>query len=88
MSNSNLVKLEVLSDPKSLLPVMDETLVAAKELVKDGFEVMVYCTDNLDYAMKLEDLDKKVKSCSPYWSGLYSQPNAISKIVQNFYPLW
>ena len=44
LSNSNLVKLEVLSDPKSLLPVMDETLVAAKELVKDGFEVMVYCT--------------------------------------------
>ena len=56
LSDSNLVKLEVLSDPKSLLPVMDETLVAAKELVKDGFEVMVYCTDNLDYAMKLEDL--------------------------------
>ena len=40
LSNSNLVKLEVLSDPHSLLPLMDETLEAAKELVSDGFEVM------------------------------------------------
>ena len=56
LSNSNLIKLEVLSDPKSLLPLMDETLLATKELVKDGFEVMVYCTDEIDYALKLEDL--------------------------------
>ena len=56
LSNSNLVKLEVLSDPHSLLPLMDETLEAAKELVSDGFEVMVYCTDEIDYALKLEDI--------------------------------
>ena len=85
LSNSNLVKLEVLSDPKSLLPVMDETLVAAKELVKDGFEVMVYCTDNLDYAMKLEDLGcvAVMPLAAPIGSGLgIVNPNAISKIVQ------
>ena len=85
LSDSNLVKLEVLSDPKSLLPVMDETLVAAKELVKDGFEVMVYCTDNLDYAMKLEDLGcvAVMPLAAPIGSGLgIVNPNAISQIVK------
>ena len=85
LSDSNLVKLEVLSDPKSLLPVMDETLLAAKELVKDGFEVMVYCTDNLDYAMKLEDLGcvAVMPLAAPIGSGLgIVNPNAISQIVK------
>lgn len=51
----NLVKLEVLSDPKHLYPDMSETLRAAKLLIKDGFEVMVYCSDDPVYAKKLED---------------------------------
>ena len=51
----NLVKLEVLSDPKHLYPDMEETLPALKVLVKDGFDVMVYCTDDPVYAKKLED---------------------------------
>ena len=51
----NLVKLEVLSDPKHLYPDMEETLRAAKLLLKDGFEVMVYCSDDPVYAKKLED---------------------------------
>lgn len=51
----NLVKLEVLSDQKTLYPDMEETLSAAKELIADGFEVMVYCTDDPVYARKLED---------------------------------
>ncbi len=51
----NLVKLEVLSDQKTLYPDMQETLSAAKELIADGFEVMVYCTDDPVYARKLED---------------------------------
>ena len=42
----SLVKLEVLSDPKHLYPDMEETLRAQKLLVADGFEVMVYCSDD------------------------------------------
>lgn len=50
----NLVKLEVLSDPRTLYPDMEETLRALKMLVADGFEVMVYCSDDPVYARKLE----------------------------------
>ena len=50
-----LVKLEVLSDQKTLYPDMQETLRAAKLLIKDGFQVMVYCSDDPVYARKLED---------------------------------
>lgn len=50
----DLVKLEVLSDQKTLYPDMEETLRAAKLLIKDGFEVMVYCSDDPVYARKLE----------------------------------
>lgn len=52
----NLVKLEVLSDQKTLYPEMAETLKAAEALTKDGFEVMVYCSDDPVYARKLEDV--------------------------------
>lgn len=52
----DLVKLEVLSDPKHLYPDMEETLSAAKLLINDGFEVMVYCSDDPVFARKLEDL--------------------------------
>ena len=51
-----LVKLEVLSDPKHLYPDMEETLRATKLLIKDGFEVMVYCSDDPVFARKLEDM--------------------------------
>ncbi len=51
----NLVKLEVLSDPKHLYPEMEETLRALKLLVSDGFDVMVYCSDDPVYARKLEE---------------------------------
>ena len=51
----DLVKLEVLSDTKHLLPDMEETLRALKLLVSEGFQVMVYCTDDPVYAQKLED---------------------------------
>ena len=49
-----LVKLEVLSDPRHLYPDMEETLRALKLLVAEGFEVMVYCSDDPVYARKLE----------------------------------
>lgn len=52
----DLVKLEVLSDQKTLYPEMEETLKAAKDLISDGFEVMVYCSDDPVYARKLEDV--------------------------------
>lgn len=51
----NLVKLEVLSDPKHLYPDMEETLRAAKMLIAEGFDVMVYCSDDPVYARKLEE---------------------------------
>ena len=51
----NLVKLEVLADQKTLYPNMPETLEAAKALIADGFEVMVYCSDDPVYAKMLED---------------------------------
>lgn len=55
MGGWNLVKLEVLSDPKHLYPDMSETLRALKMLKEDGFDVMVYCTDDPVYAAKLEE---------------------------------
>ena len=52
----NLVKLEVLGDQKTLYPDVTETLEAAKLLIKDGFDVMVYTSDDPIVAKKLEDL--------------------------------
>ena len=51
-----LVKLEVLADDVTLFPNMQETLIAAKELVADGFQVMVYCTDDPFQAKALEEI--------------------------------
>lgn len=51
----DLVKLEVLADQKTLYPDMEETLKAARILVAEGFQVMVYCSDDPVYARKLEE---------------------------------
>jgi thiazole synthase len=51
-----LVKLEVLGDEKSLFPNMPETLKAAEILVRDGFDVMVYCSDDPIQARMLEQI--------------------------------
>lgn len=51
-----LVKLEVLGDPNNLFPNMPETLKAAETLVKEGFQVMVYCADDPIQAKMLEDM--------------------------------
>ena len=51
-----LVKLEVLGDPQSLYPNMPETLKAAETLVREGFEVMVYCSDDPIQARRLEEI--------------------------------
>ncbi len=51
-----LVKLEVLGDAQTLFPNMPETLAAAKTLVAEGFQVMVYCSDDPITAHMLEDI--------------------------------
>jgi thiazole synthase len=56
LDGHSLVKLEVLGDAHTLFPNMPETLKAAETLVKDGFEVMVYCTDDPIQARMLEDI--------------------------------
>jgi thiazole synthase len=56
LGGHTLVKLEVLGDAKSLFPNVTETLVAAKTLVQEGFEVMVYTSDDPIVARQLEDL--------------------------------
>jgi len=55
LDGHKLVKLEVLGDPKTLYPHMPETLKAAEILVKDGFDVMVYCSDDPIIAKQLEE---------------------------------
>ena len=56
LNGHKLVKLEVLGDEKSLFPHMPETLIAAEALVRDGFEVMVYCSDDPIQARLLEQI--------------------------------
>jgi thiazole synthase len=56
LDGHDLVKLEVLGDPHTLYPNMPETLDATKQLVKDGFKVMVYCSDDPIQAKMLQDL--------------------------------
>jgi len=56
LEGHDLVKLEVLGDPHTLYPNMPETLAATKQLVRDGFKVMVYCSDDPIQAKMLGDL--------------------------------
>ena len=56
MGGWKLVKLEVLGDKHTLYPNMIETLKSTKVLVKEGFQVMVYCSDDPIMAKKLEDV--------------------------------
>jgi thiazole synthase len=53
---SDLVKLEVIGDPKTLFPDNEQTLAAAKILVAEGFTVLPYCIDDPIVCKKLEDL--------------------------------
>ncbi len=56
LDGHKLVKLEVLGDSHTLFPNMPETLAAAKTLVAEGFDVMVYCTDDPVQCRMLEDI--------------------------------
>ena len=51
-----MVKLEILGDKKTLYPDMIETIKSTEVLVKEGFKVLVYCTDDPLQAKKLEDI--------------------------------
>jgi len=55
LDGHKLVKLEVLGDQKTLYPNVTETLIAAEKLVKDGFDVMVYTSDDPLMAIRLEE---------------------------------
>jgi thiazole synthase len=56
LDGHNLVKLEVLGDPNTLYPNVVETINAAKVLIADGFDVMVYTSDDPIVAKQLEDI--------------------------------
>ncbi len=56
LDGHDLVKLEVLGDQKTLYPNVTQTLIAARELIDDGFKVMVYTSDDPIIAKELEDM--------------------------------
>lgn len=56
LDGHDLVKLEVLGDPKSLYPNVVETIKAAEVLIKEGFKVMVYTSDDPIIAKQLEQM--------------------------------
>ena len=80
-----MVKLEVLGDKKTLYPDMIETIKSTKVLVKEGFKVLVYCTDDPLLARKLEDIGAAaiMPLASPIGSGLGIQNKInISLIIK------
>ena len=80
-----LVKLEVLGDKKTLYPDMIETLKSTKVLTKEGFKVMVYCTDDPLMAKKLEDVGASaiMPLAAPIGSGLGIQNKTNIRIIRN-----
>ena len=85
MGGWKLVKLEVLGDKKTLYPDMIETIKSTKILEREGFKVMVYCTDDPLLAKKLEDSGASaiMPLASPIGSGLGLQNKTnISLIIK------
>jgi thiazole synthase len=86
LDGHRLVKLEVLGDAKTLYPDVTATLEAARTLVKDGFDVMVYCTDDPILCKRLEELGcvSVMPLAAPIGSGLGIQNRYnILTIVEN-----
>lgn len=86
LDGHSLVKLEVLGDPKTLFPDITATLEAAKTLVKEGFQVMVYCTDDPIQCKRLEEIGcvAVMPLAAPIGSGLGIQNRYnILSIVEN-----
>ncbi len=79
----NLVKLEVLSNSVHLYPDMPETLRALEMLVKDGFDVMVYCTDDVVFAKRLEEAGAAaiMPAAAPIGSGLGIQNRVNVRLI-------
>ncbi len=79
----DLVKLEVLSDTAHLYPDMIETLRALDLLVKDGFQVMVYCTDDVVMAKRLEEAGAAaiMPAAAPIGSGLGIQNRVNVRLI-------
>jgi thiazole synthase len=81
----SLVKLEVLGDKKTLYPNMIETLRATELLIKEGFQVMVYCSDDPLMAKRLEEMGASaiMPLAAPIGSGLGVQnPVGIRMIIE------
>ena len=80
----DLVKLEVLGDEKTLYPKMIETLEAAEILLKEGFKVMVYCSDDPIMAKRLEDLGCHaiMPLAAPIGSGLGIQNPVTIRLIK------
>ena len=86
LDGHDLVKLEVLGDAKTLYPDTIQTLKAAEILVKDGFKVMVYTSDDPLIARQLEDLGcvAVMPLAAPIGSGLgIRNPYNILEIIEN-----
>jgi len=86
LDGRNLVKLEVLGDPRTLFPDVVQTLRAAETLVADGFAVMVYTSDDPILARRLEEIGcvAVMPLAAPIGSGLGIQNRwNILEIVEN-----
>jgi thiazole synthase len=86
LNGHDLVKLEVLGDDKTLYPNVTETLAAAETLIKDGFKVMVYTSDDPLICKRLEEMGcvAVMPLGAPIGSGLGLQnPNNIRLILEN-----
>jgi thiazole synthase len=86
LDGHNLVKLEVLGDPRTLYPDVVQTIKAAEILVADGFEVMVYTSDDPIIAKRLEEIGcvAVMPLAAPIGSGLGVQNRwSILEIVEN-----
>ena len=83
--DTDLIKLEVIGDQKTLYPDNEGLLLAADELVKDGFTVLPYCGDDPILARKLEDLGcaAVMPLAAPIGSGLgVCNPYSIKIILE------
>ena len=80
-----LVKLEVLGDKKNLFPEMIETLESTEVLAKEGFKVMVYCSDDPLMAKRLENSGASaiMPLAAPIGSGLGIQNKINIRIIRN-----
>lgn len=86
LDGHNLVKLEVLGDQKTLYPNVTETITAAEQLVADGFDVMVYTSDDPLIAKRLEEIGciAVMPLGAPIGSGLgIRNPYNIRLILEN-----